>query len=73
MAQKLGEDDPEQIVALRFYEEIEADQGAYEAERLKAGNADAFLREYLGTASYTYDNYVHRTLFIEERQRTWPN
>ena len=51
MAQKLGEDDPEQIVALRFYEEIEADQGAYEAERLKAGNADAFLREYLGTAS----------------------
>lgn len=51
LAQKLGEDDPEQIVALRFYEEIEADQGAYEAERLKAGNADAFLREYLGTAS----------------------
>ena len=48
LAQKLGEDDPEQIVALRFYEEIEAD---YEAERLKAGNADAFLREYLGTAS----------------------
>ena len=51
LAQKLGEDDPEQIVALRFYEEIEADQGAYEAERLKVGNADAFLREYLGTAS----------------------
>jgi len=51
LAQELGEDDPEQIVALRFYKEIEADQGAYEAERLKAGNADAFLREYLGTAS----------------------
>lgn len=51
LAQGLGEDDPEQIVAQRFYEKIEADQAAYEAERLKAGNADAFLREYLGTAS----------------------
>lgn len=51
LAQGLGEDDPEQIVAQRFYGKIEADQAAYEAERLKAGNADAFLREYLGTAS----------------------
>lgn len=51
LAQGLGEDDPEQIVANRYYGNIENDADAYEAERLKAGNADAFLREYLGTAA----------------------
>lgn len=51
LAQSLGEDAPEQIVARRFYENIDSDVKAYEAERLKAGNADAFLREYLGNAA----------------------
>ncbi|MEC4293779.1 hypothetical protein [Adlercreutzia shanghongiae] len=51
LAQNLGEDDPERLVANRFYAAIESDKAAYEAERLKAGNADAFLREYLGTSA----------------------
>lgn len=51
LAQSLGEDSPEQIVAQRFYGNIDGDVKAYEAERLKAGNADAFLREYLGNAA----------------------
>lgn len=50
LAQKLG-DDPETLVSSRFYAAIEEGVKAYEAERLKAGNADAFLREYLGTST----------------------
>lgn len=51
LAQNLGEEDPERLVADRFYAAVESDRAAYEAERLKAGNADAFLREYLGTSA----------------------
>ena len=47
LAQDLG-DDPDQRVANRFYESIEDQVTVYEAERLKAGNADTFLRDYLG-------------------------
>ena len=50
LAQAL-EGDPEVIVADRFYAAIAADVKTYDAERLKAGNADAFLRDYLGTAA----------------------
>lgn len=51
MAQDLGDDDPEQIVAARFYASIEEYVSSYEAERLKAGNADTFLRDYLGKSA----------------------
>lgn len=50
LARQLGESNPEQVVAARFYQEVAESKEAYDAERLKAGNADAFLREYLGTA-----------------------
>lgn len=42
------EGDPELIVADRFYAAVAVDAETYDAERLKAGNADAFLRDYLG-------------------------
>ncbi len=50
LAQDLG-DDPDQRVADRFYESIEDQVTVYEAERLKAGNADTFLRDYLGKSA----------------------
>lgn len=43
--------DPELIVADRFYAAVAADAQTYHAERLKAGNADAFLRDYLGASA----------------------
>lgn len=48
LAQELGDGDPDQLVADRFYGSIADYVSAYEAERLKAGNADTFLRDYLG-------------------------
>ena len=50
LAQAL-EGDPEQLVADRFYAAIADDVKTYDAERLKAGNADAFLRDYLGNSA----------------------
>ncbi|WP_302961253.1 hypothetical protein [uncultured Adlercreutzia sp.] len=50
LAQALG-DDPDELVASRFYDSIESFVASYEAERLKAGNADTFLRDYLGKSA----------------------
>lgn len=44
------DDNPDHIVADRFYASIEENVATYEAERLKAGNADVFLRDYLGAS-----------------------
>lgn len=41
--------DPTQRVVERYQEFLPELQESYEAERLKAGNADAFLRDYLGS------------------------
>lgn len=44
------EGNPESLVADRFYAAIADKTATYDAERLKAGNADAFLRDYLGSS-----------------------
>lgn len=48
LAQDLGGNPTEAVVQL-YSGSIGAEKQAYEAERQKAGNADAFLRDYLGT------------------------
>lgn len=50
LAEELG-DDPDTVVADTYDAAIAQNVEFYEAERLKAGNADAFLRNYLGTGS----------------------
>lgn len=47
LAQDLTED-PQVIVAEKYRVAIEKNKESYEAERQKAGNADTFLRDYLG-------------------------
>ena len=48
LAQGLA-DDPDTVVASFYNAAIAEDVEFYEAERLKAGNADTFLRNYLGS------------------------
>lgn len=48
LAQTLGER-PENIVVQKYRSAVADEKEAYDAERLKAGNADTFLRDYLGT------------------------
>lgn len=48
LAQGLG-DDPDVVVVSFYHTAIAEDVEFYEAERLKAGNADTFLRNYLGS------------------------
>lgn len=48
LAQGLG-DDPDVVVVSFYHAAIAEDVEFYEAERLKAGNADTFLRNYLGS------------------------
>lgn len=50
LAEAMGEN-PDQKVADLYYQAIESDAKAYEEERVKAGNADMFLRDYLGSTS----------------------
>ena len=50
IAQSLGDTPAQQVVA-KFQESLPKLKDAYEAERLKAGNADAFLRDYLGRSA----------------------
>lgn len=50
LAQTLGER-PENIVVQKYRSAVVDEKQAYDAERLKAGNADTFLRDYLGTTS----------------------
>lgn len=50
LAEAMG-DDPAQRVADLYHSAIEEDARTYDAERVKAGNADAFLRDYLGSVS----------------------
>lgn len=50
LAEAMGED-PDQKVADLYYQAIDSDAKAYEEERTKAGNADMFLRDYLGSTS----------------------
>lgn len=48
LAQKL-EKNPEELVVEKYRAAVEDKKKAYDAERLKAANADTFLRDYLGT------------------------
>lgn len=48
LAQGLGAD-PDVVVVSFYHAAIAEDVEFYEAERLKAGNADTFLRNYLGS------------------------
>lgn len=50
LAEAMGADPDQRVVEL-YYRAIEKDAQAYEAERVKAGNADTFLRDYLGSTS----------------------
>lgn len=50
LAETMG-DDPDQRVVDLYYRAIESNASAYEEERVKAGNADTFLRDYLGRTS----------------------
>lgn len=50
MAKSL-EENPAQQVVTKYQDALPALKDAYEAERLKAGNADAFLRDYLGRSA----------------------
>lgn len=48
LAQKL-EKNPEELVVEKYRAAVEDKKKAYDADRLKAANADTFLRDYLGT------------------------
>lgn len=50
LAEAMG-DDPTRRVADLYYASIEKDVQSYDSERVKAGNADTFLRDYLGSTS----------------------
>ena len=50
LAEAMGADPDQRVVEL-YYRAIEKDAQADEAERVKAGNADTFLRDYLGSTS----------------------
>lgn len=50
LAEKMG-DDPAQKVVDLYTAAIDEDAQSYDAERVKAGNADTFLRDYLGSVS----------------------
>ncbi|MEY8459770.1 hypothetical protein AALA69_01385 [Eggerthellaceae bacterium 24-137] len=50
LAEQMGDDPAARVVDL-YRSAIEEDVQAYDAERVKAGNADAFLRDYLGSVS----------------------
>lgn len=50
LAEKMG-DDPAQKVVDLYNASIAEDVQSYDAERVKAGNADTFLRDYLGSVN----------------------
>lgn len=50
LAERMGDDPAARVVDL-YRSAIDEDVQVYDAERVKAGNADAFLRDYLGSVS----------------------
>ena len=50
LAEKMG-DDPAQKVVDLYNASIAENVQSYDAERVKAGNADTFLRDYLGSVN----------------------